>query len=73
VIRYLVSRYGVFVLLDPPFMPVTYLLWLVPPVLFLGAGALLFLRARRGRGEDTVPALSPEERARAARLLGERP
>jgi cytochrome c-type biogenesis protein CcmH len=71
VIRYLVSRYGVFVLLDPPFMPVTYLLWLGPPALFLGAGALLFLRARRGRREDTVPALSPEERARAARLLGE--
>jgi cytochrome c-type biogenesis protein CcmH len=73
VIAYIVSRYGIFVLLDPPFLPVTYLLWLTPPALLLGAGAFLFLRARRGRREGPVPELSREERARAARLLGEEP
>jgi cytochrome c-type biogenesis protein CcmH len=31
VLNYIVARYGVFVLLNPPFEPVTWLLWLGPP------------------------------------------
>ncbi len=73
VMAYVVSRYGFFVLLDPPFMPATYLLWLTPPALLLGAGAFLCLRARRARRGEPVRALSPEERARAKKLLGEEP
>lgn len=75
VIDYIVARYGQFVLLDPPFEPVTWLLWLGPPALLLGAGTALALRSRRRRrgGEPEPPALTPEERARAAVLLGERP
>ena len=72
VLDYIVARYGVFVLLHPPFAPATYLLWLTPPVLVLGAGAFLVLRARRRRPDPGLPALSDEERARAALLLGER-
>jgi cytochrome c-type biogenesis protein CcmH len=72
VLDYVVARYGVFVLLDPPFAPSTYLLWLTPPVLVLGAGIFLVLRARRHRPDPKLPALSEEERARAALLLGER-
>jgi cytochrome c-type biogenesis protein CcmH len=72
VLDYVVARYGVFVLLDPPFAPATYLLWLTPPALVLGAGALLVLRARRRRPDPELPALSEEERHRAALLLGER-
>jgi cytochrome c-type biogenesis protein CcmH len=72
VLHYVVARYGVFVLLDPPFAPATYLLWLTPPALVLGAGALLVLRARRRRPDPELPALSEEERDRAALLLGER-
>jgi cytochrome c-type biogenesis protein CcmH len=72
VLDYVVARYGVFVLLDPPFAPVTYLLWLTPPALVLGAGTLLVLRARRRRPDPELPALSKEERDRAALLLGER-
>jgi cytochrome c-type biogenesis protein CcmH len=72
VLGYVVARYGVFVLLDPPFAPATYLLWLTPPALVLGAGALLVLRARRRRPDPELPALSEEERDRAALLLGER-
>ena len=68
---YIVARYGVFVLLDPPFEPTTYLLWLTPPVLVLGIGALLAIRARR-RLDSRLPPLTEEERARAAILLGER-
>src|SRR5262249_58763309 len=41
--NYIVARYGIFALLDPPFAPVTWLLWLGPPALVLGAGAI-FLR-----------------------------
>jgi cytochrome c-type biogenesis protein CcmH len=69
---YIVARYGQFVLLDPPFESATYLLWLVPPVLVLGAGALLMLRGRRNRPDRELPALTEEERARAAALLGDR-
>jgi cytochrome c-type biogenesis protein CcmH len=72
VLDYVVARYGVFVLLDPPFAPATYLLWLTPPALVLGAGTLLVLRARRRRPDPELPALSEEERDRAALLLGER-
>jgi cytochrome c-type biogenesis protein CcmH len=72
VLDYMVARYGVFVLLDPPFAPVTYLLWLTPPLVVLGAGIFLVLRARRRRPRADPPALTDEERARAALLLGER-
>jgi cytochrome c-type biogenesis protein CcmH len=72
VLDYVVARYGVFVLLDPPFLPATYLLWLAPPLLVLGAGALVVVRARRRRPDPELPALSDEEQARAALLLGDR-
>ena len=71
VLDYVVARYGVFVLLDPPFAPATYLLWLTPPALVLGAAIFLVLRARRRRLDPELPALSEEERNRAALLLGE--
>ncbi|MBV8577410.1 MAG: cytochrome c-type biogenesis protein CcmH [Acetobacteraceae bacterium] len=71
VLDYVVARYGVFVLLDPPFAPATYLLWLTPPALVLGAGIFLMFRARRRRPDPGLPALSEKERARAASLLGE--
>jgi cytochrome c-type biogenesis protein CcmH len=71
VLDYITARYGVFVLLDPPFLPITWLLWLTPPVLLLGCGGLLLFRARRRRLDPGVPELSQDESARAALLLGE--
>jgi cytochrome c-type biogenesis protein CcmH len=71
VLDYIVARYGVFVLLDPPFEPATYLLWAGPPVLVAGAGLFLLLRARRRRPDRELPPLSEAERARAAAILGE--
>ena len=72
VLNYIVARYGVFVLLDPPFEPVTWLLWLGPPALVLGAGTILLLRVRRRRADPLAPDLTPNERARAVALLGDR-
>jgi cytochrome c-type biogenesis protein CcmH len=71
VLDYIAARYGVFVLLDPPFAPLTWLLWLTPPFLVLGAGGVLLLRARRRRPEPTVRGLTQDESARAALLLGD--
>jgi len=70
VLDYIAARYGVFVLLDPPFAPLTWLLWLTPPVLVLGGGGLLLLRARHRRPDPAVSDLTRDERARAALLLG---
>ena len=70
VLDYLTARYGVFVLLEPPFAPLTWLLWLTPPALVLGGGGLLLLRARRRRPDPTAPDLTQDESARAALLLG---
>jgi cytochrome c-type biogenesis protein CcmH len=72
VLNYIVARYGVFVLLDPPFEPLTWLLWLGPPVLVVGSGAILLMRSRRRVPALTPPKLSAEESARAAALLGDR-
>jgi cytochrome c-type biogenesis protein CcmH len=65
--RFLVARYGEFVLLKPPFEPRTLLLWLTPVgVLLLGGAAALLARRRQAA---PLP-LSPEEAARLRDLLG---
>jgi cytochrome c-type biogenesis protein CcmH len=65
---YLVSRYGDFILLKPPFQADTWLLWL-SPVLILGFGGAAALYARR-RAPRSTPALSAEEETRLAALTG---
>ena len=63
---YLVSRYGDFILLKPPFKPETALLWLAPPLTLLaGAAAILFARRRAPAATE---ALTEEEEARLAAL-----
>ena len=47
---YLVARYGDFILMDPPFQPDTYLLWVAPIVVLVfasGLGVWIVIRARR--------------------------
>jgi len=66
---YLVSRYGDFILLKPPFKPETLLLWL-SPVLTLGLGVAAALYARR-RAPSATPSLSAEEEARLAALTAD--
>jgi cytochrome c-type biogenesis protein CcmH len=68
--RFLVARYGEFVLLKPPFEPRTLLLWLTPVgVLVLGGAAALLARRRRQAAPQPSP-LSTDEEARLRDLLG---
>jgi cytochrome c-type biogenesis protein CcmH len=60
---YMVQRYGIFVLLKPPFSPLTWLLYAMP-FLGLGLGALLFWLSRR----ESAPPPPPLTAAEAARL-----
>jgi cytochrome c-type biogenesis protein CcmH len=70
VIEYLTDRYGDFVLYQPPFKPVTYLLWL-GPLLFLGiGGAAWSLTLRRRRTMQAAP-VDEKKLAAAAQLLEE--
>jgi cytochrome c-type biogenesis protein CcmH len=63
---YLVSRYGDFILLSPPFKLETWLLWLSAPLtLCAGVAAIMLTRRRAPRG---TPPLSADEEARLAAL-----
>ena len=66
VVEFLTARYGDFVLYRPPLKASTVLLWTGPFLLLALGVLLLFLRLRR---KAPAPELSPEDRARAARLL----
>ncbi len=67
IIDFLVSRYGDYVLYDPPFKSTTLFLWVGPFVLLAGGliGLIVFLRRRSRRGlvdePDYTPATAPEK------------
>ena len=60
---FLVARYGEFVLLRPRAHGVGLLLWVLPPLLLLMAGAGLFLAFRRRTATSGTESLSAEEEA----------
>ena len=69
-VAYIVSRYGNFVLLEPPVAPLTYALWFGPPALLVVAGLALVIGRRRGAAAaDPQAPLNPAERQALARLL----
>ena len=70
IVDYMVARYGDFVLYQPPVKATTLLLWAGPALLLvvgLRGPRRTLVRARRA--EPDAPALTTEERERAARLL----
>ena len=67
IVRYMVDRYGDFVLYQPPVKATTILLW-AGPALLLFAGFFFLIRNLRRR-PATEPSLSAEEHEQAARLL----
>ncbi len=71
VLDFIVSRYGSFVLLKPPFGLETILLWAAPLMLLagIGTGILLRLRLRAVRGGATADSLSPEESEKLRKIL----
>jgi cytochrome c-type biogenesis protein CcmH len=58
VLRFLVDRYGDFILLRPPFDAKTYALWLAPLLIFI-VGVLLARRLFRAP-EQPIPARAPD-------------
>jgi cytochrome c-type biogenesis protein CcmH len=66
--KFLVDRYGEFVLLKPVLALHTLLLWLTPLVVFALGGFGLFRLARRKTAARSA-ALSPEEQARIDSLM----
>jgi cytochrome c-type biogenesis protein CcmH len=66
---FVVSRYGDFVLLKPPFDSRTLLLWFSPFLLLLAG--ILFLTRRRAPASSPDRPLSEDERRRVDELLGE--
>ncbi|MFQ5617611.1 MAG: cytochrome c-type biogenesis protein [Rhodospirillales bacterium] len=77
VIDYVVSRYGDFVLMRPPFKATTYALWL-GPALIAGLGVLAvvaFFRRRTAAGArrgTAPPPLTEDEKRRLETLLDDR-
>ena len=70
--RYLVSRYGDFILLKPPFDAQTALLWLTPAlVLALGTASIVLRRRNASQAGPSPVALDADEEARLAALTRE--
>lgn len=68
VTAYIVSRYGDFVLLDPPFKAATYALWLGPLAIAAFAFGLVVVFYRRRAGNAEPPPLSEDDERRLATL-----
>ncbi len=67
VLAFIQARYGDYVLLNPPWKPTTWLLWL-SPFAVLCLGGVLAVAVMRGRRPADSPPLSPAERAELDRL-----
>ena len=70
--RFVVARYGEFVLLSPPFAWHTLMLWLGPPLALLLTLSFLLVRGRRARLDLAARArdrLSADEEARLKSLI----
>lgn len=70
VLDYIVSRYGEFVLLKPPFAMNTILLWGMPVLLLLVGGAVVFRQAARRRQVTASAPLTAEEQRELDVILG---
>jgi cytochrome c-type biogenesis protein CcmH len=69
IIDYLVSRYGDYVLFDPPVKSYTLLLWFGPFILLLIGLTGLVIQLRKRKEKITEVRLSAEDEQRAAAIL----
>lgn len=73
VLDYLVERYGEFVLLKPRFNANTFLLWVLPGIVFLIGLAAAFRMFRSTPAKSATPApLSAEEQRELDRLINQK-
>ena len=68
VVEFLVSRYGDFVLYEPPLRPSTYLIWFGPAVL-VAIGSLILFSTLRSKRKAQEQDLSDDDRHRLDALL----
>jgi cytochrome c-type biogenesis protein CcmH len=68
---YVVARYGNYVLLKPPFIVETYLLWLGPLVLLVSAAGMAVIFYRRPALPGASWPLTADEERRVANLVGD--
>ncbi len=68
---YMVSRYGEFILYEPPFDKKTAALWLAPIAFVLVGLAVLVSVARRRAATKVATELTPEEQAKLQQLLSD--
>ncbi len=69
--QYIVARYGNYVLLKPPFMAETYLLWFGPALLLLCAAGVAAIYIRRVSQTAQTAPLTDDESRRLSALLGD--
>lgn len=69
--EYMVSRYGEFILYEPPFDKKTAVLWLAPIAFFLVGVAVLANIARRRSASKISSELSEEEQEKLKKLLSD--
>jgi cytochrome c-type biogenesis protein CcmH len=69
--KYLVDRYGDFILYNPPVKPTTWLLWFGPLALLLLAGWVMLNVIRRSQRQTEPQVPDAQQRAKAQALLQE--
>lgn len=69
IVEFMVSRYGEFILYQPPFDKKTAVLWLAPAAFFVVGIIVLINVARRRSATSSAAELSADEREKLQRLL----
>ncbi len=72
IIEFMTSRYGDWILLDPPFKASNALLWLGPLFLLLIGGFLVFRTIRQSANSTKADPLSAEEEKRLKQIIEDR-
>lgn len=73
ILKYMVARYGDFVLFKPQMKSSTWLLWFGPLLMLAGGAWVLIITLRQRRKlQQQTPVLSAEEHVRAEALLAEK-